>query len=212
MIGYTLTPEQYQAVQGQYINPYQFINCVKDINGNWFFFGNEQDKEAFANTEFIWLFDLPESAIDVVIHPQSIIHALVLLADGSLQAQLSTPSMAYPIQDCLLAPDRPSCPAPRLDFAQALHLELLPPDPSRYPLLEGAREVARQGGTAPAAFNAANEIAVEAFLARRISFTEIAPVVLAAVTATPVADETLEAAMAADAEARLHARESISKR
>lgn len=158
-----------------------------------------------------WLFDLPESAIDVVIHPQSIIHALVLLADGSLQAQLSTPSMAYPIQDCLLAPERPSCPAPRLDFTQALNLELLPPDPSRYPLLEGAREVARQGGTAPAAFNAANEIAVEAFLARRLTFTEIAPVVLAAVAATTVADETLEAAIAADAEARLRARESINQ-
>jgi hypothetical protein len=61
MIGYTLTPEQYQAVQGQYINPYQFINCVQDINGNWFFFGNEQDKEAFENTEFMWLFDLPQA-------------------------------------------------------------------------------------------------------------------------------------------------------
>jgi len=61
MIGYTLTPEQYQAVQGQYINPYQFINCVQDIDGNWFFFGNEQDKEAFGNTEFMWLFDLPQA-------------------------------------------------------------------------------------------------------------------------------------------------------
>lgn len=159
-----------------------------------------------------WLFDLPESAIDVVIHPQSIIHALVLLADGSLQAQLSTPSMAYPIQDCLLAPERLSCPAPRLDFTQVLKLELLPPDPIRYPLLEGAREVARQGGTAPAAFNAANEIAVEAFLARRLSFTDIAPVVLAAVAATPLADETLDAAFAADAEARIRARELIQKK
>jgi hypothetical protein len=61
MIGYILTTEQYDQVQGQYINPYQFINCVQDINDVWFFFGNDQDKEAFANTEFMWLFDLPEA-------------------------------------------------------------------------------------------------------------------------------------------------------
>jgi hypothetical protein len=61
MLGYQLTEEQKDLIQGQYINPYQFINCVQDINGNWFFFGNEQDKEAFANTEFIWLFDLPQA-------------------------------------------------------------------------------------------------------------------------------------------------------
>jgi hypothetical protein len=61
MIGYILSEQQANEVQGQYINPYQFINCVQDIDGNWFFFGNEQDKEAFANTEFMWLFDLPEA-------------------------------------------------------------------------------------------------------------------------------------------------------
>ena len=61
MIGYILSEQQANEVQGQYINPYQFINCVQDIDGNWFFFGNEQDKEAFANTDYMWLFDLPES-------------------------------------------------------------------------------------------------------------------------------------------------------
>jgi hypothetical protein len=61
MIGYTLTPEQKDLIQGQYYAPYQFFNCVQDIDGNWFFFGNEQDKEAFANTEFMWLLDLPEA-------------------------------------------------------------------------------------------------------------------------------------------------------
>ena len=59
MIGYILTIEQYDLVQGQYINPYQFINCVQDINNVWFFFGNDQDKEAFQDTKFMWLFDLP---------------------------------------------------------------------------------------------------------------------------------------------------------
>ena len=61
MIGYILTTEQYDQVQGQYINPYQFINCVQDINDVWFFFGNDQDKEAFKDTEYMWLFDLPTS-------------------------------------------------------------------------------------------------------------------------------------------------------
>jgi hypothetical protein len=61
MIGYILTTQQVEEVQGKFITPYLFINCVQDINGNWFFFGNEQDKEAFANTEFMWLFDLPEA-------------------------------------------------------------------------------------------------------------------------------------------------------
>jgi len=60
MIGYILTTQQYDQVQGQFINPYQFINCVADIQGNYFFFGNEQDKEAFKDTEFMWLFDLPQ--------------------------------------------------------------------------------------------------------------------------------------------------------
>ena len=60
MLGYQLSQEQYDQVQGQFINPYQFINCVADIQGNWFFFGNDQDKEAFKDTEYMWLFDLPQ--------------------------------------------------------------------------------------------------------------------------------------------------------
>jgi hypothetical protein len=60
MIGYILTTEQYDQIQGQFINPYQFINCVADIQGNWFFFGNDQDKESFKDTEYMWLFDLPQ--------------------------------------------------------------------------------------------------------------------------------------------------------
>ena len=156
-----------------------------------------------------WLFDLPESRIAVVIHPQSIIHAMVELSDGTLQAQLSPPSMAYPIQDCLLAPERPACPAPRLDLSQALGLELLPPDTQRYPLLALARQAAAAGGTLPAMFNAANEVAVEAFLARRIRFTDIARIVGQTLAASESVAESLDAALAADAESRRRARELI---
>lgn len=152
-----------------------------------------------------WLFGLPESRIDVSLHPQSVIHAMVALTDGTLQAQLSPPSMAYPIQDCLLAPDRPPCPAPRLDLAKALSLELLPPDPARYPLLGLARDAARGGAAAPAVFNAANEVAVEAFLSRRLAFTGIARVVAETLAFVPAAAEGLEGALGADAAARRHA-------
>jgi 1-deoxy-D-xylulose-5-phosphate reductoisomerase len=149
-----------------------------------------------------WLFGLPEARIDVAIHPQSIIHAMVALTDGTLQAQLSPPSMAYPIQDCLLAPDRPPCPAPRLDLSQALSLELLPPDLARYPLLGLARAAARGAPAAPAVFNAANEVAVEAFLARRLPFTDIPRIVEQTLASTPAAADGLEAALEADTQAR----------
>jgi 1-deoxy-D-xylulose-5-phosphate reductoisomerase len=161
-----------------------------------------------------WLFDLPAERLGVVIHPQSIIHALVELSDGTLQAQLSPPSMAYPIQDALLYPARPPCPAPRLDLSQAIGLELLPPDESRYPLLGLARAAAAAGGTLPAAFNAANEVAVEAFLARRLRFTGIAKVVESVLAGTKAGDDSLDAALAADADARRRATatlESLSR-
>lgn len=150
-----------------------------------------------------WLFDLPASQIDVVIHPQSIIHSLITLSDGSLQAQLSPPSMAYPIQDCLLYPLRLPCPAPQLNLAQSLSLTMSPPDPARYPCLGLARAAATTGGTAPAIFNAANEVAVEAFIAGRLPFTAIAECVqrtLAQVAAHEPAD--LAEVLAADTAAR----------
>ncbi|MEN9653760.1 MAG: 1-deoxy-D-xylulose 5-phosphate reductoisomerase [Verrucomicrobiota bacterium] len=153
-----------------------------------------------------WLFDLPAERIDVVVHPQSIIHSLVTLTDGSLQALLSPPSMAYPIQDCLLYPERLPCPAPRLDLTQALTLGMTPPDPARYPCLGLARAAAHAGGTAPAVFNAANEVAVAGFVAGRLPFPAIAELVgrtLAAVSAREPAD--LAEVLAADAEARVAA-------
>jgi 1-deoxy-D-xylulose-5-phosphate reductoisomerase len=150
-----------------------------------------------------WLFDMPVGRIDVVVHPQSIIHSLVTLTDGSLQALLSPPSMAYPIQDCLLFPRRLPCPAPRLDLATALTLSMSPPDPARYPCLGLARDAARAGGTAPAVFNAANEVAVEAFVAGHLPFLGIAELVARTLAACPAREPgSLTEVLAADGEAR----------
>ncbi|MEI6248382.1 MAG: 1-deoxy-D-xylulose-5-phosphate reductoisomerase [Verrucomicrobiota bacterium] len=150
-----------------------------------------------------WLFDLPENRIDVVVHPQSIIHSLVTLSDGSLQAQLSPPHMAYPIQDCLLFPQRLPCPAPQLNLAEALALTMSPPDPARYPCLGLARAAAATGGTAPAIFNAANEVAVDAFVAGRLPFTGIAELVHQTLAAVGAGEpSSLADVLAADGEAR----------
>jgi len=150
-----------------------------------------------------WLFDLPESRIDVVVHPQSIIHSLVTLSDGSLQAQLSPPHMAYPIQDCLLFPQRLPCPAPQLNLAEALALTRSPPDPARYPCLGMARAAAAAGGTAPAIFNAANEVAVEAFVAGAVPFTGIAELVQQTLASVGACEpSSLADVLAADGEAR----------
>ncbi len=150
-----------------------------------------------------WLFDLPTDRIDVVIHPQSIIHSMVMLADGSLQALLSPPSMAYPIQDCLLFPRRLPCPAPRLDLAQTLALTMSPPDPARYPCLGLARAAATTGGTAPAIFNAANEVAVAAFIKGQLAFTGIAELVGQTLAGCAAREpSSLEDVLSADAEAR----------
>ncbi len=150
-----------------------------------------------------WLFDLPESRIDVVVHPQSIIHSLVTLSDGSLQAQLSPPHMAYPIQDCLLFPQRLPCPAPQLNLTEALALTMSPPDPARYPCLGLARAAAAAGGTAPAIFNAANEVAVDAFVAGRLPFTGIAELVQQTLAAVGACEpSSLADVLAADGEAR----------
>ena len=126
------------------------------------------------------------------------------LADGSLQALLSPPSMAYPIQDCLLYPARLPCPAPHLDLTQALTLGMAPPDPARYPCLGLARSAATTGGTAPAIFNAANEVAVAEFVAGKLPFTGIAELVgraLATLSAREPA--SLDEVLATDADTRV---------
>jgi 1-deoxy-D-xylulose-5-phosphate reductoisomerase len=131
--------------------------------------------KALEIIEARWLFDLPPSQIEVVIHPQSIVHSLVEFADGSVLAQLSPPDMKLPIQYALTWPERCDSPARRLDLTEALRLDFEPPDEDRFPALALGREVAAAGGTAGAVLNAANEAAVAGFLAGELSFTEIVP-------------------------------------
>ena len=150
-----------------------------------------------------WLFGVSPERLEVVLHPQSIVHSLVRFVDGCLLAQLSPPTMSFAVQHCLLFPDRAPGPDATTDFAEPLQLDFRPPDPSRYPCLGLAREALRSGGAAPAIFNAANEIAVERFLANAIGFLDIPKVIehtLARCDAAPAA--TVDALFAADAEAR----------
>ena len=123
------------------------------------------------------LFDLPESAIDVVVHPQSIVHSLVTFCDGSVLAQLSEPDMRVPIGYALAWPDRVALSTRRLDLARLGQLQFEQPDVARFPALALAREAFRMGGAAPAVLNAANEVAVDAFLSGQIGFLDIASVV-----------------------------------
>ena len=120
-----------------------------------------------------WLFDLPADSIEVVVHPQSIIHSMVEFEDGSVIAQLSPPDMRLPIQYALTYPRRLPCQSPPLDRTQPWDLQLLPADRERFPALELGFEVARAGGTAGAVVNAANEEAVGLFLDGQIRFTDI---------------------------------------
>ena len=124
-----------------------------------------------------WLFDVNPGQIDVVIHPQSVVHSMVEYVDGSILAQLSPPLMTFAIQHALLHPDRADGVVPTLDFSQMMRLDFFPLEPGRYPCLDLAREALCAGGTAPAIFNAANEVAVEAFLGGRIGFLEIPAII-----------------------------------
>ena len=119
------------------------------------------------------LFDMHADRIDITIHPQSIVHSMVEYVDGSIIAQLSTTDMKFPIQYALLYPDRVAAPFARLDLARIRTLEFLPVDPHRFPAVELAYAACRAGGSMPAVLNAANEIAVERFLAGELPFTAI---------------------------------------
>ena len=149
------------------------------------------------------LFEVEVGRIDVVVHPQSIVHSMVEYVDGSIIAQLSAPDMRLPIAYCLGRPVRLNHAWGPLDFTQALTLTFEPPDHDAFPALALAYEAARLGGAAPAWLSAANEVAVEAFLAERLAWREIVPVV-AEVLNRYVADplDSLDDLMANDANAR----------
>jgi 1-deoxy-D-xylulose-5-phosphate reductoisomerase len=131
--------------------------------------------KALEIIEARWLFDLPAEKIEVVIHPQSIVHSLVEFLDGSVVAQMSPPDMKLPIQYALEYPDRRPGVAERFDWTQSWNLEFEPADADRCPALALGYECARSGGTSGAVLNAANEAAVEAFLDNELHFTEIIP-------------------------------------
>jgi len=124
-----------------------------------------------------WLFGLKPAQCAAVLHPQSIVHCFVEFDDGAMLAQLSPPSMTFPIQHALLHPERAAGVEPGLDFTRLIGLEFRPVDEARFPMLQLARQTMIAGGVAPAVFNAANEVAVAAFLAGRIPFLAIPRVV-----------------------------------
>ncbi len=149
------------------------------------------------------LFALPSSQIDVIIHPQSVIHSMVEYIDGSVLAQLGTPDMRTPIAHALAWPERMETPVASLNLAQVGRLDFEEPDPVRFPALRLARFALDEKGAKPAILNAANEVAVAAFLARRISFTDIAAIVERVLSRySPPSPASIQDVLAIDGEAR----------
>ena len=162
--------------------------------------------------EACWLFRASPDQVQVVLHPQSVIHSMVEYSDASIIAQLGNPDMRTPIAHALGWPDRIESGVASLDLFAVATLDFLPPDRSRFPCLELAYRAAETGGTSPAILNAANEVAVEAFLDRRLAFPEIAAVVeftLERLTSQPA--NALEAVLDSDREARALARARIGQ-
>ncbi len=150
--------------------------------------------------------------IEVVVHPQSIVHSMVTFADGSTIAQLSNPDMRLPIAYCLAYPDRFSVPYGRIDWAELGRLDFEPPDHTAFPCLGLAFEAGRVGGTAPAWLSAANEVAVEAFLDGKIAWKDIAQVIEATMQHHDGgAADSLDAVLDGDARARTHAQQLLAR-
>ena len=158
-----------------------------------------------------WLFDVPLDRIDVILHRESIVHSLVMFRDGSVKAQLGVPDMRLPIQCALTYPERvPGTAVPRLDLRRIGTLNFGTPDMKRYPCLSLALEAGRKGGAFPAVLCAADEIAVQHFLAGHLGFTDIARVIEGALAAhTGPANPSLDDILAADASARAWAEDWV---
>lgn len=153
--------------------------------------------------EACWLFDAQPAQVEVVVHPQSVIHSLVDYVDGSVLAQLGNPDMRTPIAHALAWPERIDSGVAPLDLFRVAQLDFEAPDEQRFPCLRLARQAAEAGGCAPAMLNAANEVAVSAFLERRIRFTEIASMIGDVLEAeSNTAADSLDAVLHADAKAR----------
>jgi 1-deoxy-D-xylulose-5-phosphate reductoisomerase len=162
--------------------------------------------------EACWLFDLPPDKVEVVVHPESVVHSMVEFVDGSTIAQLSPPDMRTPIQYALTYPDRVAGLSKPLDMTKGFALNFEPVDPVRFPALKIAYDVARAGGTAGAVLNAANETAVAAFAEGRIAFPQISQIVQGTIVAhrvqsNPTVDDLLEA----DHRARTDAADRVAR-
>ncbi|MCX7216889.1 MAG: 1-deoxy-D-xylulose-5-phosphate reductoisomerase [Burkholderiales bacterium] len=154
-----------------------------------------------------WLFGASASQIEVVIHPQSVIHSMVAYADGSVLAQLGNPDMRTPIAHALAYPERIDSGVDAIDLARIAQLDFREPDRVRFPCLQLAFDVLHAGGSAPAVLNAANEVAVQAFLDKQIGFTRISSLIAETLSRVPAASvDTLESLLAQDSKARDQAR------
>jgi 1-deoxy-D-xylulose-5-phosphate reductoisomerase len=157
-----------------------------------------------------WLFDLRPEQIDIVVHPQSIVHSMVEYIDGSVLAQLGVADMGIPILYALTYPERRPCPAPALNLTEVGQLTFHEPDTEKFPCLGLARQALARGGSAPVVLNAANEVAVAAFLDGRLRFTQIAEVIAEALDRVPARElGSIEECVAVDREARRLAEEIL---
>lgn len=170
--------------------------------------------KGFESIEIMNLFDLPEKKIQIVIHPQSIVHSAVEFNDGAILAQLGEPDMRVPIQYAITYPLRMESPVKKLNLFDIAKLEFFEPDFAKFPCLELALTAARAGGIAPAVLSATDEVAVEAFLKEEIKFTDIAKLVYTVLKSTPQTrgDATLNQALDADEWARERAKECLQSK
>jgi 1-deoxy-D-xylulose-5-phosphate reductoisomerase len=160
-----------------------------------------------------WLFDLAPDQVQIVVHPQSIIHSMVEYIDGSVIAQLGVADMGVPILYALTYPERRPTPAARLDLTRVGQLTFFEPDPDKFPCLRLARAALESGGSASVVLNAANEVAVAAFLDRRIGFTEIAELIEQALERAPAGElGSIEACVGVDGETRRAVQQRIDSR
>ena len=161
--------------------------------------------------EAYWLFDLPPEKLEVVIHPTSIVHAIVRFKDGCCLAQMSPPSMTFALQNAILYPERHPGVDPTIDFSQPLDLSFQPPSMDRYPCLKLAQDALNVGMSAPLVFNAANEIAVDAFLRNRIGFLDISRIIENTLNISKyIKTDNIETLLELDKEARINAEAQIS--
>ena len=163
--------------------------------------------------EACWLFDFTPAEVGVVIHPQSTVHAMIEYSDGSVLAQVAATDMRMPIQYALTYPERAEAPVPKIDWSQARHWDFYPPDLKKFPLLKLAYECQQQGGSAACTLNAADEVAVEAFLQEKIGYLGIYEVVSECLAKVPVCwPKSVEEVLEIDAESRRVARELTAQR